>query len=125
MLVGTQNLIGEGEFVMWDARTGTQMTRFETGQDVSSILPTADGRRAFTVSAYVTGITEWDIDPASPTFGQVLRTIATTSVGYALEWGPTPATFFLGDLSATLQERDYQSGQVIRSFSGSGTAGEW
>ncbi|MBN8639844.1 MAG: hypothetical protein J0M07_31315, partial [Anaerolineae bacterium] len=125
LLVGTQNLIGEGEFVMWDAQTRALMTRFETGQDVSNILPTADGRRAFTVSAYVTGITEWDIDPRSPTFGQVLRIIPTNSVAYDLEWGPTPATFFLGDLNTTLQERDYQSGEVIRSFSGGGTAGMW
>ncbi len=125
LLVGTQNLIGEGEFVMWDAQTHDLMTRFETGQDVSNILPTADGRRAFTVSAYVTGVSEWDIDPASPTFGQVLRVIPTNTVAYDLEWGPTPATFFLGDLNTTLLERDYQSGQIIRSFSGGGTAGEW
>ena len=85
----------------------------------------ADGKRAFTVSAYLSGITEWDIDPASAAFGQVMRVIPTDSVAYDLAWGPTTETFFLGDLNTTLQERDYQSGQVIRSFSGGGTAGMW
>ncbi|MBK8021518.1 MAG: protein kinase [Chloroflexi bacterium] len=125
LLVGTQDLIGEGEFVMWDARTGELITHFEIGQDVSSILVSPDGTRALTVSAYVTGITEWDIDPDSSSFGQSLRMVDTNSVAYDLEWGPTPASFFLGDLNTTLQERDYQSGQVIRSFSGGGTAGMW
>ncbi|MBL8134447.1 MAG: protein kinase [Anaerolineae bacterium] len=125
ILVGTQNLIGEGELVMWDARTGELVARLQTGQDVSSILVSADVRRALTVSAFITGITEWDIDPDSADFGQAVRVIPTESVAYDLEWGPTPATFFLGDLSTTLQERDYQTGQVIRSFSGSGTAGMW
>ena len=125
LLVGTQNLIGEGEFVLLDARTGDLITHLEVGQDISSILVSADGKRAFTVSAYLSGITEWDIDPDSAAFGQVLRVIATNSTAYDLEWGSTSATFFLGDLNTTLQERDYQSGQVIRSFSGGGTAGMW
>jgi WD40 repeat protein len=125
VLVGTQLVSGEGEFVMWGARTGELVTHFEVGQDVSSILVSADGKRALTVSAFVSDITEWDIDPVSSSFGQVLRVIATNSVAYHLEWGPTPATFFLGDLSTTLRERDYQTGQVIRSFTGGGTAGAW
>ena len=125
LLVGTQNLIGEGEFVLLDARTGDLITHLEVGHDVSSILVSADGKRAFTVSAYLSGITEWDIDPASAAFGQVIRVIPTDSVAYDLAWGPTTETFFLGDLNMTLQERDYQSGQVIRSFSGGGTAGLW
>ncbi len=125
VLVGTQTVTGEGEFIMWDVQSGAQVTRFETGQDVSSILVSANGRRALTVSAFLGGINEWDIDPDSASFGQVLRVIATNSTAYDLEWGSTPATFFLGDLNTTLQERDYQSGQVIRSFSGGGTAGMW
>ncbi len=125
LLVGTQTLIGEGEFVLLDARTGDLITHLEVGQDISSILVSADGNRAFTVSAYLPGIAEWDIDPASAAFGQVIRVIPTASVAYDLAWGPTTETFFLGDLNMTLQERDYQSGQVIRSFSGGGTAGLW
>jgi WD40 repeat protein/energy-coupling factor transporter ATP-binding protein EcfA2 len=125
LLVGTQNVSREGEFMMWDMLTGAQVKRFQTGPDVSNILLSADGKRALTVSAFFSDITEWDIDPLSPAFGEVLRVIPTNSVAYDLEWGPTPATFFLGDLNSTLQERDYQTGQVIRSFTGGGTAGMW
>ncbi len=125
ILVGTQNLTAQGGFVMWDARTGELITHFEIDHDVSNILLSADGTHALTVSGWVSGITEWDVDPASLSFGQALRVIPTNSVAYDLAWGPTPATFFLGDLTTTLQERDYASGQVIRSFSGGGTAGMW
>ena len=125
VLVGTQTLEGEGELVLWDVRTGEQVVRLEDGQDVSSILVSADGKRAMTVSAYVTGITEWNIDPNSEAFGQAIRVIPTDSVAFDLTWGPTPTTFFVGDVHATLQERDYASGNVVRAFSGSGTAGLW
>jgi WD40 repeat protein len=78
-----------------------------------------------TVSAYVTGITEWDIDPVSPSFGQAIRTIATDSPALDLAWGSTPDTFFLADSVVTLEERSYQMGAPIRSFEGGALAGLW
>ncbi len=102
ILVGTQTTIGEGELVLWDAQTGEQIAWLESGQDVSSILVSPDGKRAMTVSAFVTGITEWSIDQASPAFGQIIRVIPTGSVAFDLNWGPAPATFFLGDLDFDL-----------------------
>jgi WD40 repeat protein len=46
LLVGTQNVSSEGEFIMWDMLTGAHVTRLQTGPDVSSILVSADGTHA-------------------------------------------------------------------------------
>jgi serine/threonine protein kinase/WD40 repeat protein len=118
VLMGTQDLEGHGEIVMWDVATGEITRHINTLRDISSILITPDNKRALTTSAYFNDLVEWNIDPASPDFGSEIRRIPTGGYTFDVIWGTVGKTILVAENSVNIKERDYETGALVREFNG-------
>ena len=120
LLVGTAILEGSGGLVMLDIASGKKLMDFPINESVANILVRPDSRRAITAQNNSNHLSEWDIDPNSPTFGQEVRRMETHGYTFDLAWGPGGTTFFDSELT----ERDYATGKPIHRLGGT-TATAW
>lgn len=118
LLAGSQTALMEtstdGDLILWDIETGNEIRRFDTTEDITAIVFTADGSRAVTSSAYSQNITTWDVST-----GQSLKRIqGQTDFILGVDLSPDEQTALSANGDNTLTLWDLESGEEIRRFIG-------
>ena len=116
VLSGSQSLDGEkrGDLLLWDVETGQVIRSFETTDDITSIVYSADSSRALTGSAYFANATLWDV----ATGQEIRRFEGDVSLIFAVAFGPGETTVLTGSEDGIITLWDVETGQIIRRYLG-------
>jgi WD40 repeat protein/class 3 adenylate cyclase len=103
-----------GELILWDLETGEEIRRFDSTDDITSIVFSADGRLALTGSAYLEHATLWDVASGQ----EILRPEGHTNMVFDVAFGPDETTALSASADGSLILWDVETGEVIRRYLG-------
>ena len=113
-LSGSQGTDDAGDLILWNMEDCSLVRRFATEQDTTGIDFSADGRYAFTSSAFSENATLWDVET-----GQPVRVFpAPGEVFLDAAFGPGDETVLAGAISGVIFEWNRETGEELRRFSG-------
>jgi WD40 repeat protein len=114
-LSGSQGDYGDDLF-LWDVETGEQIRRFNTDDDITSIVFSADGDLALTSSVFASNLTLWDV----ATGQEIRRFEGHTGSGYVFDvaFGPGEKTALSASGDGSLILWDVETGDIIRRYLG-------
>jgi WD40 repeat protein len=127
-LAGSQCVVDEclddGDLILWDisaavsaaTETGEQIRRFDTTEDITSIVFSTDGSRALTSSAYFSNSILWDV----ATGQEVSRFEGHKDPGLVFDvaFGPDETTVLSASGDGSLILWDIETGNVIHRYIG-------
>ena len=113
-LSGSQGVDNTGDLLLWDVSNCSLVRRFETGQDTTGIDFSADGRYAFTSSAFSANAALWDMAT-----GQPVRVFSLSGeVFLDAAFGPGDESVLAATNSGVIVQWDRETGEEIRRFVG-------
>jgi WD40 repeat protein len=104
----------EDDLFLWDVATGEQIRRFDYDRDTTSIVFSADGKRALTGSAWLKNLTLWDVASGQ----EILRFEGHTNMVFDVAFGPGETTALSASADGSLLLWDVATGEVIRRYLG-------
>jgi WD40 repeat protein len=110
-LSGSQGDKGD-DLILWNVETGEQIRRFDTDDDITSIVFSADGSLALTGSVFSSNLTLWDVASGK----EIRRFEGHTGSGYVFDvaFGPDERTVLSASGDGSLILWDVKTGDIIR-----------
>jgi WD40 repeat protein len=109
---------GLGDIILWDATTGELIHRFDYEATVNHVTLNRSMTLGLAVSSPYQEVTLWDVDTASPTFGQLIKTFKMPNGGFDVKFGADESAFFVATTAGTLQMWDIATGAILKTFTG-------
>ncbi|CAG1001284.1 Serine/threonine-protein kinase PrkC [Anaerolineae bacterium] len=106
-----------GEIVVWDLETSEEVAVLKGHTTLAWCLAVSPDKRRFLSGSDDGALILWDIDPASPAFGQMLRRFTgQPSAMYAVAFSLDGRSVFADSYGQGVRQWDIESGEMLRHY---------